>query len=100
MPVSRKTRYFTTAGLVLGLMALGYASAKSLNWNLLSEIQTQQVPAIPSASPLASPKSLTQVGVPVQATRSAVTTDNPQTPEKVTLSKHLFFDARLSVEYP
>jgi cytochrome c peroxidase len=51
---------------------------------------------IPPASPLAAPKSLQQVGVPVQATLAAVPADNPQTPDKVALGEKLFFDGRLS----
>ena len=38
---------------------------------------------IPPAGPLASPKSIQQVGVPVQATREAIPANNPQTPEKI-----------------
>jgi cytochrome c peroxidase len=53
---------------------------------------------IPIAGPLAEPKSLKQVGVPVEATRAAVPTDNPQTPEKIALGQKLFFDGRLSVD--
>jgi len=47
---------------------------------------------------LADPKSLKQVGVPVEATRAAVPADNPQTSEKIALGKKLFFDGRLSVD--
>lgn len=55
-------------------------------------------PPIPSAGPLAAPKSLKQVGAPVAATLAAVPPDNPQTPEKVALGEKLFFDGRLSVD--
>jgi cytochrome c peroxidase len=55
-------------------------------------------PPIPRASPLADPKSLKQVGLPVEATRAAVPADNPQTPEKVGLGEKLFFDGRLSAD--
>src|SRR5271170_6785406 len=63
---------------------------------------TQQVsstaPPIPTAGPLAQPKSSRQVGVPAAATRAAVPPDNPQTPEKIALGQKLFFDGRLSAD--
>jgi cytochrome c peroxidase len=52
----------------------------------------------PETDPLAQPKSLQQVGVPVEATRAAIPADNPQTPEKISLGQKLFFDRRLSVD--
>ena len=58
----------------------------------------EQVVPIPVAGPLAAPKSLSQVGVPVEATRAAVPADNPQNPEKIALGEELFFDGRLSVD--
>jgi cytochrome c peroxidase len=92
-------RYCTTAGLALALTAVGYNSAKAFSWNLATvEAQTSQVPPIPAAGPLASPKSLKQVGVPVEATRAAVLADNPQTQEEIALGEKLFFDGRLSVD--
>ncbi len=61
--------------------------------------QTQSEPSpIPAAGPLAEPKSIKQVGVPVEATRRAVPEDNPQTQEKIALGEKLFFDGRLSVD--
>src|SRR2546421_1699368 len=53
---------------------------------------------IPTSGPLAKPKSLQQVGVPLQETSAAVPSDNPQTPQKIALGEKLFFDARLSVD--
>ena len=50
------------------------------------------------ADPLAQPKSLQQVGVPVEMTRAAIPPDNPQTAEKISLGQRLFFDRRLSVD--
>ena len=52
----------------------------------------------PETDPLAQPKSLQQVGVPVEMTRTAIPPDNPQTPEKISLGQRLFFDRRLSVD--
>jgi cytochrome c peroxidase len=53
---------------------------------------------IPPDGPLARPKSLQQLGVPVGATRAAAPPENPQTREKVALGEKLFFDGRLSVD--
>src|SRR3989440_150958 len=53
---------------------------------------------IPTSGPLAKPKSLQQVGVPLQETSAAVPSDNPQTPQKIALGEKLFFDGRLSVD--
>jgi cytochrome c peroxidase len=53
---------------------------------------------IPQVGPLAKPKSLTQAGVPVAATRAAIPPDNLQTPEKIALGEKLFFDGRLSAD--
>ena len=51
-----------------------------------------------TASPLAQPKSLSQVGLPAAAIQAAIPADNPQTPEKIALGQRLFFDARLSAD--
>jgi cytochrome c peroxidase len=53
---------------------------------------------IPEAGPLASPRSLQQVGLAVVATRAAIPRDNPQTAEKIALGEKLFFDGRLSAD--
>src|SRR6266404_8579484 len=52
----------------------------------------------PETEPLAQPKSLQQVGVPVEMTREKIPADNPQTSEKISLGQKLFFDRRLSVD--
>jgi cytochrome c peroxidase len=58
-----------------------------------------QAPPIPRAGPLAGPRSLRQVGVPAELTRSVTTPrDNPQTPLKIALGQQLFFDGRLSAD--
>ena len=63
---------------------------------------TQRAPLkprpIPEAGPLARPKSLQQIGVPVGLTRAAIPADNPQSPEKIALGQKLFFDGRLSAD--
>jgi cytochrome c peroxidase len=55
-------------------------------------------PPIPKAGPLAQPRSLQQVGLPLDETRTAIPPDNPQTPEKIALGRKLFFDGRLSAD--
>ena len=47
---------------------------------------------------MAQPKSLDQVGLPVELTRRAIPSDNSQTPEKIVLGEKLFFDGRLSAD--
>jgi cytochrome c peroxidase len=60
--------------------------------------QISKAPPIPKAGPLAQPKPLNQVGLPVAATRAATPADNPQTPAKIALGEKLFFDGRLSAD--
>ena len=57
-----------------------------------------KAPPIPKAGPLARPRSLQQVGLPVELTRTVTPTDNPQTPEKIALGQKLFFEGRLSAD--
>jgi cytochrome c peroxidase len=57
-----------------------------------------EAPPIPRMGPLAEPRSLQQVGLPAEPTRSAIPSDNPQTPEKIALGQKLFFDGRLSAD--
>src|SRR5437588_6103038 len=59
---------------------------------------SSKLPPTPETDPLAQPKSLQQVGAPVEMTRTAIPPDNPQTPEKISLGQRLFFDRRLSVD--
>ena len=55
-------------------------------------------PSIPKTGPLAQPRSLQQVGLPVDLTQAVIPPDNPQTPEKIALGQKLFFDGRLSAD--
>ena len=57
-----------------------------------------KAPPIPQAGPLAEPRSLQQVGVPKELTRTVTPPANPQTPEKIALGQKLFFDGRLSAD--
>ena len=60
--------------------------------------ESSKQPPTPETDPLAQPKSLQQVGAPVEMTREKIPADNPQTPEKISLGQRLFFDRRLSVD--
>jgi len=84
-------------------LTLGGGVANEASWKLGATAKASpqtptNPPTIPAAGPLADPKSLKQVGVPVEATRAVVPADNPQTSEKIALGKKLFFDGRLSVD--
>ena len=87
--------------LVLVMMASEYESAGKFTCNLGLNAEAQAVPhapPIPPDGPLAHPKSLNQVGLPLEVTRAAVPRDNPQTPEKIALGEKLFFDGRISLD--
>jgi cytochrome c peroxidase len=60
--------------------------------------ESSKQPSPAETDPLAQPKSLQQVGVPVKLTREAIPADNPQTPEKISLGQKLFFERRLSAD--
>ena len=83
------------AYLASGTFWLVLAVALTLGCEIAKEARPSP---IPTAGPLAEPKSFKQVGVPVEATRAAVPADNPQTAEKIALGQKLFFDGRLSVD--
>ena len=85
--------------LGLALVSVAYEIVVSANRIFAASPPTEQGPGpIPPDGALARPKSLQQVGVPVEATRAAAPSDNPQTPEKIALGEKLFFDGRLSVD--
>jgi cytochrome c peroxidase len=87
--------------LLLGvaLVTIAYDSDRSADQKFEASPQAERDPGpIPLDGPLARPKSLEQIGVPVEATRAVAPADNPQTPEKIALGEKLFFDGRLSVD--
>jgi cytochrome c peroxidase len=63
-----------------------------------SEQTTGKPSPIPKVGPMAKPRSLNQVGLPVGLTQKVIPQDNPQTPEKIALGQKLFFDGRLSAD--
>jgi cytochrome c peroxidase len=82
---------------ILGVIVAGIAPL-ILGCGRSAEKVSPKGPPNPETGPLAQPKSLQQVGVPVELTREAIPPDNPQTPEKISLGQRLFFERRLSVD--
>src|SRR5437868_1942925 len=76
----------------------GGSSAEEAALAGTAEPAAGKAPPIPKAGPLASSRSLQQVGLPVELTRTVTPPDNPQTPEKIALGQKLFFDGRLSAD--
>ena len=74
------------------------ASARESGPDDTTKQRAGKAPPIPQAGPLAKPRSLQQVGVPLELTRTVIPLDNPQTAEKVALGERLFFDGRLSAD--
>lgn len=61
-------------------------------------VTKQDAVLISEAEPLAQPKSAKQVGVPADATRASIPSDNPQTPGEIALGQRMFFERRLSAD--
>jgi cytochrome c peroxidase len=87
---SRVARALIVVVWVAGIITLIFASESS------AKKTGSKVTPISATDPLAQPKSLQQVGAPVEMTRAAIPADNPQTPEKISLGQKLFVDPRLS----
>jgi cytochrome c peroxidase len=85
-------RVFILVVMVAGTATLIFGCGRS------TKNANSKPPPTPETDPLAQPKSLQQVGVPVELTREKIPADNPQTPEKISLGQRLFFDRRLSVD--
>ena len=83
--------------LILGVIVAGTATL-IFGCERSAKRASSQLPLIPETDPLAQPKSLQQVGVPVAMSRGIIPADNPQTPEKISLGQKLFFDRRLSAD--
>lgn len=102
MRAAKAIRWATTLLLsIAGILGWNIITRVPGNSETIAEANSQataEVPPIPPDGPMALPKSLDQVGLPLDAVRAAVPADNPQTPEKVALGEKLFFDGRLSVD--
>jgi cytochrome c peroxidase len=91
--------------VVISALALAYEAERSVGGsgseNASSGTPQQssgKSPPIPKEGPLAKPRSLQQVGLPAELTRTVTPRDNPQSPEKIALGQKLFFDGRLSAD--
>jgi cytochrome c peroxidase len=84
----------------LGLSVVAVVTGTALVFGSGRELPqaTGKAPPIPKAGPLARPRSLDQVGLPVELTRTVIPRDKSQTPEKIALGQKLFFDGRLSAD--
>src|SRR5438477_3083671 len=89
--VSKVKRVLILVMLVAGIVTLFFGCERS------AKTESSNLPT-PETDPLAQPKSLQQVGAPVEMTREKIPADNPQTPEKVSLGQRLFLDPRLSID--
>jgi len=85
-------RLLILAVIVIGIVTLIVGCERS------AEKVSPKGPTTPEEDTLAQPKSLQQVGVPVQLTQEAIPADNPQTSEKISLGQKLFVDRRLSTD--
>ncbi len=98
---AKRTRLCVTLVMIVGAAALILGSedvGRKASVKKASQHTAPKPLPIPAAGPLAEPKTLKQVGVPVEATRAAIPADNPQTPQKIALGEKLFFDGRLSAD--
>ena len=82
--------------LILVLMVAGIATL-FCGCERSAKTGSSKIPA-PETDPFAQPKSVQQVGAPVEMTREKIPADNPQTPQKISLGQRLFLDPRLSVD--
>jgi cytochrome c peroxidase len=92
------TNYKVKPALILVLVGAGTVALILGCERSVKKASSPPPPLIPETDPLAQPKSLQQVGVPVAMTRGVIPADNPQTPEKISLGQKLFFDRRLSAD--
>ena len=86
-----KLRFQVKRALILGAIVAGIATL-IFGCERSAERAGPKGSSNPEADPLAQPKSLQQVGVPVNLTQEAIPADNPQTPEKIALGQKLFFE--------
>jgi cytochrome c peroxidase len=105
--ISRSARVAMSA-TVIAVLVVGYTSKPSSAQQLLpvhhrtapyfSTNLPLLVASIPPQGPTSKPKSLQQLGVPLQLSRDVIPSSNPQTPAKIALGERLFFDGRLSAD--
>ena len=83
--------------LILGVIAAGIA-ALIFGCERSAKEEIAKTPPTSETDLLAQPKSLQQIGLPVELTREKIPADNPQRPEKIALGQKLFFEPRLSAD--
>jgi cytochrome c peroxidase len=88
---SKVKRVLILVMMVAGIVTLFFGCQRS------AKTERSNLPT-PETDPFAQPKSLQQVGAPVEMTREKIPADNPQTHEKISLGQRLFLDRRLSVD--
>src|SRR5437588_12887286 len=86
----------TASTIDCGLLWASDDSARPTLAKATSEQAPGKAPPIPREGSLAGPRSLHQVGLPTELTRSVIPRDNSQTPEKIALGQQLFFEGRLT----
>ena len=86
-PGSKATRVLTISVIIAGITIL------ILGCERAGKEANSILPPTPETDPLAQPKSLQQVGLPVELTREAIPADNPQTPEKLPWARNSFLNA-------
>jgi cytochrome c peroxidase len=89
---------FWSATRLVVVVIVAVAAALIFGCERSAKRASANLPPTPETDPLAQPKSLQQIGAPVEMTRAAIPADNPQTPEKISLGQKLFFDRRLSAD--
>jgi len=89
---SKVERVLITLVMATGTVALLFGCERP------AQRERSKQPPTPETDPLAQPKSLQQVGAPIEMTPEKIPADNPQTPEKISLGQRLFFDRPLSVD--
>jgi cytochrome c peroxidase len=99
----KRTLWVLAFTVMASVLACGWArlearSASKTGRHDMTQQATGKAPPIPRAGKLAQPRSVHQVGVPAELTRTVTPSDNPQTPEKIALGQKLFFDGRLSAD--
>jgi hypothetical protein len=80
------------------LVSIAYSSGTSADHKFEASHNQSEIrgPFLLTVLWMARPKSLEQIGIPVEATRAAAPADNPQTPEKIAIDDVVALLARLT----
>jgi cytochrome c peroxidase len=90
----------TAAGLLLlgSQVAPGQNPETKASSPAITTATPAKAPPVPIPGRLAQPRSLKQLGIPIQQTLAETPSDSPQTPDKIALGEKLFFEPRLSAD--